>query len=119
MVGKARIAKSLGEGTARDYKRLTALFKDGRFMAYKKKVVDADARILLAAANNNQEFFEVCEWARKAKLASKPTFSRRKTFLQKLGILGEDDKVAMKIGRPRLKLKLNKKGFKEVYGVKF
>lgn len=113
MVGTKTMTKFLGEGTVRDYERLTALFKDRRFLAYKTRMIDTEAKVMIAAAKNRQLFADLDRCCR----ASKPTFSRRKTFLQKLGII-EEEKVKTEYGRPPLRLKLNKKRFEEVYGVK-
>jgi len=111
-----RISEILGNGTKKDFLKLEEILRDGRFLAYKKKLLDDEAKILIAAAKNRQLFYDVSTWSRKAGRGSKPTLSRRKKFLQRLGIL-EDSKVPMRYGRPRIRLVLNKERFREVYRV--
>lgn len=119
MVSKGAIEKISGilnEGTKKDFLKLEELLDDGRFLAYKRKILDDEAKILIAAAKNRQLFYDVSTWSRKVGRGSKPTLSRRKKFLQKIGII-EDEKVPMRYGRPRIRLVLNGARFEEIYQI--
>ncbi|SFR64669.1 transcriptional regulator TbsP [Halogeometricum limi] len=58
---------------------------------------------LLVAARNRELFYDVSRWAEDIGLASKATFSRKKTELEERGLIGTE-KVPIDVGRPRLRL---------------
>lgn len=60
---------------------------------------------LLAAANNEIQLFEISKWGEDAGMASKATFSRKKTHLEDKGLIATE-KIPIDVGRPRLRLLL-------------
>ncbi|MFC7198686.1 transcriptional regulator TbsP [Halospeciosus flavus] len=60
---------------------------------------------LLTAAKNRVLFYDISEWGEEVGVASKATFSRKKSSLEDVGLL-ETEKVPMDVGRPRLRLTL-------------
>ena len=59
---------------------------------------------LLVAAKNEALLYDVSKWGEDIGLASKATFSRTKSKLEKLGLV-DTEKVPIDVGRPRLRLK--------------
>jgi len=105
----------VNEKTRNDYKALSEKFKEQNYLALRRTLTNAEARMLLAGAMNKELFYDVVVWARRNRLSSKPTFSRRKNFLKKLDIIKEE-KVPIGYGRPRIRLVLNNAKFNEIYG---
>ena len=60
---------------------------------------------LLVAAKHELLLYDVSRWGEDVGLASKATFSRRKTDLEEMGIL-ETEKSPTDVGRPRQRLRL-------------
>jgi len=60
---------------------------------------------LLAAARNGELLYDISKWGEDVGLASKATFSRTKTELEKAGVVATE-KVPIEVGRPRLRLRL-------------
>jgi hypothetical protein len=60
---------------------------------------------LLVAAKNEVLLYDVSKWGEDIGIASKATFSRTKTRLEELGLIGTE-KVPIDVGRPRLRLTL-------------
>lgn len=60
---------------------------------------------LLVAARNRVQFYDLARWAEEVGLASKATFSRKKTRLEERGLLATEN-VPSDVGRPRLRLVL-------------
>ena len=65
-------------------------------------VVDA---CLLVAAKHELLLYDISKWGEEVGVASKATFSRRKTSLEESGLI-ETEKVPIEVGRPRLRLLL-------------
>jgi len=114
MATKQKKSRYVDVSTKEDYEKLTTTFKDINYLALKNKMTDRVSRMLIAGAMNRELFYDVVNWAKSRGLASKPTFSRRKTFLQKLDLIHEE-KVPTKFGRPRIRLILNKNRYEEIY----
>ena len=76
---------------------------------------DEVAISLLVAARNEELFYDVSRWAEDIGLASKATFSRKKTELEAQGLL-DTEKVPIDVGRPRLRLKLGDERLKAASG---
>ncbi|WP_227378542.1 transcriptional regulator TbsP [Haladaptatus halobius] len=60
---------------------------------------------LLVAANNNELLYDISKWGEDTGVASKATFSRKKTQLEDRGLI-DTEKVPIEVGRPRLRLML-------------
>ncbi|WP_255568333.1 transcriptional regulator TbsP [Salinarchaeum sp. IM2453] len=69
--------------------------------------VDEVTLALLAAARNEELLYNISRWGENVGIASKATFSRTKTKLEDRGLI-ETEKVPIDVGRPRLRLKLNR-----------
>ncbi|EMA50213.1 hypothetical protein C451_16980 [Halococcus thailandensis JCM 13552] len=60
---------------------------------------------LLAAARNEALLYDISTWGEGVGIASRATFSRKKTRLEEGGLI-ETEKVPIDVGRPRLRLLL-------------
>ncbi|WP_435078806.1 transcriptional regulator TbsP [Halococcus sp. AFM35] len=67
---------------------------------------------LLVAAKHEQLLYDISTWAEDAGIASRATFSRKKTHLEEQGLL-ETEKVPIDVGRPRLRLLLGDERLRE------
>lgn len=106
----------LGHNTIQDFIKFSKLLSDPRYTILKPNTIDVVALILLASARNNELFFDVVMWGEHSKIASKATFSRRKDFLEKIGLVYEES-VKIPYGRPKIRLKLNEECFKDVFKI--
>lgn len=59
---------------------------------------------LVAAARNEILLYDISKWGEDSGVASKATFSRKKTELEEAGLI-DTENVPIDIGRPRLRLK--------------
>jgi hypothetical protein len=96
------LATDLGEGTAADFDAvldsLSVAKGDG-------EGIDEVTITLLVAARNGELLYDVSKWGEDVGLASKATFSRKKTQLEDSGLI-DTEKVPIDVGRPRLRLRL-------------
>jgi len=106
----------LNHNTIQDFIKLSKLLSDHKYTVLKPNTIDMVAVLLLAAAINEELFFDVVVWGEHTRLASKATFSRRKDFLENLGVIYEEN-VRAPFGRPRIRLKLNDEKFKEYFKI--
>ncbi len=106
----------LNHNTIQDFIKLSKLLSDHKYTVLKPNAIDMVAVLLLAAAINEELFFDVVVWGEHTRLASKATFSRRKDFLENLGVIYEEN-VRAPFGRPRIRLKLNDEKFKEYFKI--
>ena len=60
---------------------------------------------LLAAAKNEALLYDISTWGEDVGVASRATFSRKKTALEERGLI-DTEKVPVDVGRPRLRLLL-------------
>lgn len=67
---------------------------------------------LLVAAKHELLLFDISRWGESVGVASKATFSRRKTHLEENGLI-ETEKVPIDVGRPRLRLLLGEDELRE------
>ena len=67
---------------------------------------------LLVAAKHGQLLYDISHWGEDVGVASKATFSRKKTQLEEQGLL-ETEKVPIDVGRPRLRLLLGDERLRE------
>ena len=61
---------------------------------------------LLAAARNEVLLYDISKWGEDSGVASKATFSRKKTEMEDSGLI-DTENVPIDIGRPRLRLKFS------------
>jgi hypothetical protein len=93
------LADAVGERTRDDFDALLEAFRaDGDGL-------DEVTASLLAAAKNDVLLYDISKWGEDVGIASKATFSRTKTNLEKADIV-DTEKVPIDVGRPRLRLKL-------------
>jgi hypothetical protein len=106
----------LGHNTIQDFIKLSKLLSDNRYTVLKPNTLDLVAILLLAAAINEELFFDVVAWGEHTQLASKATFSRRKDYLETIGVIYEEN-VRAPYGRPKIRLRLNEERFREVFKI--
>lgn len=70
------------------------------------------AAFLLTAAKNEEQLYEISQWAEYESVASKATFSRVKNMLEEQGLITVE-KEPIDVGRPRLRLMLAKDSFED------
>ena len=108
------VREHLSHNTIQDFIKLSKLLSDNKYTVLKPNTLDLVAILLLAAAINEELFFDVVAWGEQTQLASKATFSRRKDFLEGLGVIYEEN-VRAPYGRPRIRLRINEDKFKELF----
>jgi hypothetical protein len=106
----------LGHNTIQDFIKLSKLLSDNKYTVLKSNTLDLVAILLLAAAINEELFFNVVAWGEHTQLASKATFSRRKDYLEGIGVIYEEN-VRAPYGRPKIRLRLNEERFREVFKI--
>lgn len=67
---------------------------------------------LLAAAKNEALLYDISTWGEDVGVASRATFSRKKTALEERGLI-DTEKVPVEVGRPRLRLLLGDERLQE------
>ena len=67
---------------------------------------------LLAAAKHEELLYDISKWGEDTGVASKATFSRKKTQLEEHGLIATE-KVPIDVGRPRLRLLLGDERLRE------
>jgi transposase len=67
---------------------------------------------LLAAARNEALLYDISTWGENVGIASRATFSRKKTHLEECGLIATE-KVPIDVGRPRLRLLLGDERLRE------
>ena len=111
------VAKELlNHNTIQDFIKLSKLLSDNKYTVLKPNTLDLVAILLLAAAINEELFFDVVAWGEHTQLASKATFSRRKDYLETIGVIYEEN-VRAPYGRPKIRLRLNEERFREVFKI--
>ena len=110
------VQEHLGHNTIQDFIKLSKLLSDNRYTVLKPNTLDLVAILLLAAAINEELFFDVVAWGEHTQLASKATFSRRKDYLETIGVIYEEN-VRAPYGRPKIRLRLNEERFREVFKI--
>jgi hypothetical protein len=116
MVSSDVAHEHLGHNTIQDFIKLSKLLSDNRYTVLKPNTLDLVAILLLAAAINEELFFDVVAWGEHTQLASKATFSRRKDYLEGIGVIYEEN-VRAPYGRPKIRLMLNEERFREVFKI--
>ena len=67
---------------------------------------------LLIAAKNHDLLYDISKWGEDIGLASKATYSRKKSELEEVGLI-DTDKEYIDIGRPRLRLKFTDESMRD------
>lgn len=97
-----------GPELTRDFDRMRTALGTGRGDG-ELDVVDI---CLLAAAKNEALLYDISTWGEDVGVASRATFSRKKTRLEEHGLI-DTEKVPIDVGRPRLRLLLGDERLRE------
>lgn len=108
----------LKDRTIEDFNILTCRLNGESHLLYKKILVDPVTCLLIAAAKNNECFYDISLWGKTNNIVSIATLSRRKESLHRLGII-EEDNIKTLFGRPRIQLKLNEDELEDHYRIKY
>jgi hypothetical protein len=95
-----QLATSVGRETRTEFERLIQAAQIESLGA-----LDEVSVALIAAAHSGALMYDVSRWGEEIGLASKATFSRRKSILENDGVI-YTTKVPQEVGRPRLRLHL-------------
>jgi len=95
------LADQLGPDAEADFSAIVDSLETARG---KGRGLDEVTIALLVAAKNEALLYDISKWGEDVGLASKATFSRTKSTLEKLGLIATE-KVPIDVGRPRLRLK--------------
>lgn len=93
------LEREFGEELAADFERMRIV------LAGADGDLDEVDVSLLAAARNEALLYDISTWGEGVGIASRATFSRKKTRLEEGGLI-ETEKVPIDVGRPRLRLLL-------------
>ncbi|EMA48426.1 transcriptional regulator TbsP [Halococcus salifodinae] len=96
------LADTFGSEVEADFRAMLEAVKTTRSDGNALNEVDLT---LLAAAAHEIQLYEISRWGEDAGVASKATFSRAKSRLEKPGLIATE-KVPIDVGRPRLRLRL-------------
>jgi hypothetical protein len=105
----------LSDQTVIDFLLISRTFEDTRYSIMRRKAIDKITAVLIAAAKNKELFYDVAKWGEDNAIASKATFSRRKDFLKRLGMIAEEN-TQTPYGRPKIRMHLNEQKLKEYFG---
>ncbi len=95
------LREEIGVQTQEDFCRMLDILDEARGDG---DGLDEITLALVAAARNEILLYDISKWGEDAGVASKATFSRKKTELEDLGLI-DTENVPIDIGRPRLRLK--------------
>lgn len=98
---RSTLREEIGEQTEEDFCGLLDALESARGDG---DGLDEVTVALLAAARNKVLLYDISKWGEDSGVASKATFSRKKTELEDAGLL-DTENVPIDIGRPRLRLK--------------
>lgn len=99
---RATLAEELGTACASDFAGVYESLQTTRGPSVE---VDEVQLLLLLGAKHGLLFYDLSRWGEHVGLASKSTFSRRKSQLEERGLLTAE-RVPMEVGRPRHRLHL-------------
>lgn len=91
----------IGEKTQSDFNEILDLLETAKGNG---DGLDEITVALLAAARNEILLYDISKWGEDSGVASKATFSRKKTEMEDRGLI-DTENVPIDIGRPRLRLK--------------
>ncbi len=102
-VVKKTLRDEIGEATQEDFVGILDVLETARGDG---DGLDEITVALLAAARNEVLLYDISKWGEDSGVASKATFSRKKTELEDRGLI-DTENVPIDIGRPRLRLKFS------------
>lgn len=95
------LQEEIGEETKNDFTGILDLLETAKGNG---DGLDEITVALLAAARNEVLLYDISKWGEDSGVASKATFSRKKTEMEDRGLI-DTENVPIDIGRPRLRLK--------------
>jgi hypothetical protein len=95
------LREDIGEDTQEDFDGILGILETAKGDG---EGLDEITVALLAAARNEILLYDISKWGEDSGVASKATFSRKKTEMEDNGII-DTENVPIDIGRPRLRLK--------------
>ena len=95
------LREEIGEETQEDFTRILDVLETAKGNG---DGLDEITVALLAAARNEVLLYDISKWGEDSGVASKATFSRKKTEMEDRGLI-DTENVPIDIGRPRLRLK--------------
>lgn len=102
-VVRETLRDEIGEETQQDFEDILGVLETARGDG---DGLDEITVALLAAARNEVLLYDISKWGEDSGVASKATFSRKKTELEDRGLI-DTENVPIDIGRPRLRLKFS------------
>lgn len=93
------LAEAFDSEMARDFRKILEAVGSTR----DEKVLNEVGVSLVVATRHEELLYDISHWGEDVGVASKATFSRTKTALEKQGVI-ETEKVPIDVGRPRLRL---------------
>lgn len=100
-VVRETLRDEIGEETQEDFEGILGVLETAKGDG---DGLDEITVALLAAARNEVLLYDISKWGEDSGVASKATFSRKKTELEDRGLI-DTENVPIDIGRPRLRLK--------------
>lgn len=98
---KSTLSEEIGEQTKEDFCNMLDVLDSAKGGG---DGLDEVTIALAAAARNEILLYDISKWGEDSGVASKATFSRKKTELEDAGLI-DTENVPIDIGRPRLRLK--------------
>lgn len=98
---KRTLREEIGEQTQQDFNEMLGILDTAKGDG---DGLDEITVALAAAARNEILLYDISKWGEDSGVASKATFSRKKTELEDVGLI-DTENVPIDIGRPRLRLK--------------
>ena len=95
------LREEIGDETQKDFTGILDLLETAKGNG---DGLDEITVALLAAARNEVLLYDISKWGEDSGVASKATFSRKKTEMEDRGLI-DTENVPIDIGRPRLRLK--------------
>ncbi|WP_410767395.1 DUF5821 family protein [Haloferax sp. DFSO60] len=102
----ARMLESIGDDLGESMEQsVQSVFESAGLAHRGESQMDEVDIYLLVGAQNNQQFYDICNWGEDMGIASRAKFSKHKRALEDAGLI-DTEKVATDIGRPRQRLVL-------------
>lgn len=98
---KQTLRDDIGRETEQDFSSMLGVLEKAKGDG---EGLDEITLALLAAARNKILLYDISKWGEDSGVASKATFSRKKTEMESQGLI-DTENVPIDIGRPRLRLK--------------
>ncbi|WP_273837172.1 DUF5821 family protein [Halococcus sp. PRR34] len=107
-----RVVESLGEEFSSEMESDFRTVLESIESMHDEGELDEVGVSLLVAAKHEQQLYDISRWGEDTGVASKATFSRKKTQLEDQGLL-DTEKVPIDVGRPRLRLVLGEERLRD------